>query len=1101
MSPVHAAHQGAASVPWCCISPRAKRKKTVYVFAPTDDVPEGDRKVVVSHSVISQDSLFDNALVRNVEVQVFDIDQPAINVVALDPVTREPDNQSIVLEGDALTGITDLYRVSLAVAPLPGTTVTLDIIVSDTRLVLSSTNDRFEVIEPTATQPRMYRVTFTTAADGGLTEAGEILVTLTAVDDFAVQDPRTTVLTHRVNAAETTDTRYKNATTGADPQNLYVKVLDNDSAGVVVIPSNGSTVVNVGPPVINDDYTLRLTSAPAADVSIAILTDGQTDVLLDDRVQLAAIGTPLNGLYTGVVTWDVDTRTLTRADGSWLDDGFLEGQLVGFSGAAAGAVYKIQRIDSSATGKLDQLSLTLAGDAPTFTNGEVTVTRWAPQVTFTRENWFMAVTVTVTADPDYLLPPEAQNLKVFAKRPHLLSGLQGPLQVEGGTTTADRSLRPAFVLPGEKNGPFFSIAPQASEATQIDVLNVYADSSTEDLVGHMTATSITGLNMSTGLKFGTLGFTEETLAFGEPLNVPGGISFGTISIGGDGKIKTDEGFSTIEVVNVLLGQGNDRFTISGTLQPGPDVSTGRPALHGGITVVHGGGNSLLQVTAPFDVARIGDNTQVTRSDGLAWADAGFVVGQTILYDGEEAGEIIALVGNVLTVAGTAVPLSDGLVHTLGVLDPLGNERNRVPDPYGTPTGDTQTRVGGDTIIITGGGGPNSPLIVYGDTSQDGVWYQGDPTQMSAYDFGPKPWGTQVGNGSPNFIFAQAGYFAWFGNDVIDARQHPGTDASGALMSIGINAYGGPGDDTIYGSQTGDRLAGGSGNDTIYGQRGADLIYGDSGINVDLITRLLTMVTSQAPVPPGTFDVLDHLVAGKDRLYGEGPGSLGSSNEADFADVIFGDHGIVEQDAEGARVTRVVGTGAPTDLTDLPTADSRLQVIQSTGRIMWLKSAEPAIGADDYIEGNEGRDRIFGGKGNDTISGGAGSDVIFGDHGYMSYIGPDYYGLANTDLSTLDLVKSIYTEAQDGGDDDITDVADGETDDASDDIIFGGQGDDVIDAGAGQNIVFGDHGKILGVMSGLNRPIGDPDRQARRQLPSPGARAGEVDRLGHEQRHR
>ena len=26
--------------------------------------------------------------------------------------------------------------------------------------------------------------------------------------------------------------------------------------------------------------------------------------------------------------------------------------------------------------------------------------------------------------------------------------------------------------------------------------------------------------------------------------------------------------------------------------------------------------------------------------------------------------------------------------------------------------------------VTGGAGPDSPLVVYGDTSQDGVWYSG-----------------------------------------------------------------------------------------------------------------------------------------------------------------------------------------------------------------------------------------------------------------------------------------------------------------------------------------------------------------------------------------
>ena len=117
------------------------------------------------------------------------------------------------------------------------------------------------------------------------------------------------------------------------------------------------------------------------------------------------------------------------------------------------------------------------------------MTQWAPQVTFTADNWYQPVTVTVAADPDYELQEGAENVINFAKQPHLLGGLQGPLQVEGGTTGADRSLHPAILLPGETNGPFFAIPPQPSEATQIDVLNVYSDSSIENLVGEMTSTS------------------------------------------------------------------------------------------------------------------------------------------------------------------------------------------------------------------------------------------------------------------------------------------------------------------------------------------------------------------------------------------------------------------------------------------------------------------------------------------------------------------------------------------------------------------------------------------------------------------------------------
>ena len=199
-------------------------------------------------------------------------------------------------------------------------------------------------------------------------------------------------------------------------------------------------------------------------------------------------------------------------------------------------------------------------------NGIVTVTRWAPQVTFTTANWWMPVTVTLAADAGFVLAPGATSLKTFAKRPHVLDGLQGPLQVEGGTTTAGRSLQRAFLLPGETNAPFFGIPPQPSEATQVDVLNVYADSSVENLIGQMSSTSITGLGMSAGLNFGAQGFTQT--AFGESLVIPGGISFGTISIDGSGRIVSDGGLSTIEVVNLMLGEGNDTLTITGTLSRG-----------------------------------------------------------------------------------------------------------------------------------------------------------------------------------------------------------------------------------------------------------------------------------------------------------------------------------------------------------------------------------------------------------------------------------------------------------------------------------------------------------------------------------------------------
>jgi len=67
----------------------------------------------------------------------------------------------------------------------------------------------------------------------------------------------------------------------------------------------------------------------------------------------------------------------------------------------------------------------------------------------------------------------------------------------------------------------------------------------------------------------------------------------------------------------------------------------------------------------------------------------------VLYDGVQSGLITALSGNVLTVAGTAIPLPNGAVHRIGVHDPKGHAANRVPNPYGADPVDTDTtRVGG-----------------------------------------------------------------------------------------------------------------------------------------------------------------------------------------------------------------------------------------------------------------------------------------------------------------------------------------------------------------------------------------------------------------------
>jgi Ca2+-binding RTX toxin-like protein len=117
-------------------------------------------------------------------------------------------------------------------------------------------------------------------------------------------------------------------------------------------------------------------------------------------------------------------------------------------------------------------------------------------------------------------------------------------------------------------------------------------------------------------------------------------------------------------------------------------------------------------------------------------------------------------------------------------------------------------------------------VIYGDTSQDGLWYGGDPETVDGHEFGPKPFDPPywLADEDDAWVFPLGNPFDHAGNDVIDAsRLFAGvacTDAACTnLPSVGVTIYGGAGNDTIIGSQAGDHLAGGSGDDLILGQRG------------------------------------------------------------------------------------------------------------------------------------------------------------------------------------------------------------------------------------------------------------------------------------------
>jgi hypothetical protein len=269
-------------------------------------------------------------------------------------------------------------------------------------------------------------------------------------------------------------------------------------------------------------------------------------------------------------------------------------------------------------------------------------------------NLHVQVTIPVIADPYFDIQPGHENLRSFPKVAHLLSGIRGPLAVEGGTTSADRSLIKAVLLPGEANGPLFNIPPQPPETQSIDTLNIYNDGTKGNDTGELTSTALTGLNMGEKLDFtAMLGGAHP---FGESGVYPGGISYGSISLVQDPAFpgdpskqifNTDGSHSTVEVLNIFLGSGNDNLNINSTLIPGPDHnadgSLGLVSEHGGITTVHGGGNTPLQLIANNPAGNafntFAGTSELVRTDGLSWTADGFAIGQQVLLSIDGDGGI------------------------------------------------------------------------------------------------------------------------------------------------------------------------------------------------------------------------------------------------------------------------------------------------------------------------------------------------------------------------------------------------------------------------------------------------------------------------------
>ena len=961
----------------------------IYVRADQDSVVEGEQTIIVSHSIESSNPLFNELPISNVEVDVVDNNAPDVIITQ-----SHPGNLNVV-EGTAqdpsnpFPGQTDSYTVELTRAPAADETVTVtlnsDVYSTVNHLLLSSSDSRFT--NATATQPAT--ITFNASNWNK-----PVTVIVASYDGPTLEDPREADIIHTVTSSDPADALFNNVST---QHKVRVIVTDSELAQVLVTPGSDPMIVSATQ---TATYTLELTTKPTAPVVISLLSDGKTVLSVapvDTPAQVAQF-TPASGAKPPTVTfnstnWDTpftvqvsvnpdftlnptvnfstaaNTITLT-SPGSWLVDGLAAGQMISVEAA----------------------------------NGQTTQNGTGPTAFYL----IKSVTATViTLDPSTPLVANEtgkqvyvqniQPVQVFPAQPHLLSSIQGPLIIEGDKIpNKDRSIRPAIMLPTEVDVSLPVILHPDNPATQTNTLNVFNDGSTQNdigTLGTLNANDISGIAeeyLQTPASINPAEFGDIT---GDNLGGELTLNFGTLQHPVNDTFPGGITYRNVQVTNVMLGSGNDTFTVNAT--PVQPLSSFGADVGDSITVIQGGGG----------------NNDLIANGGGAVDKNGNVISALVLA-GSTTQNGLFYNSTTQNLTGNARAFSDPGNNTL--------DAHSDPNPvvlYGGPGNDIiRGGAGGDWIA--GGSGAN---VIYGGTGNDDIYgadgfnlnlslrlslaVAANQQVLSVVNApGPNDYSAthDALNAGNNTIYGSSGS----GNDIIIGdhgiiTQTAGTNriqTTGNVIGISTTLDGNYGNSIIYGGGGNDVIFGGSGQNHITGGHGSDIIFGADGRVVYSTPGVLSLIQS-IDAQFGGGNVIKGSVGNDIIIGGSGNDNItgGSSN-----DVIIGDNGEIDYYAAGT--------------------------------IQTIKSIIPASGGSNIITGGKGDDIIIGGIGNNTIYGGGGNNVILGEDGMLSYtaLGGALSALGGN-LSVIESIDFNY-----GGSD----------------YIYGGTLNNIIIAGTGDSNLWG-----------------------------------------------
>lgn len=495
---------------------------------------------------------------------------------------------------------------------------------------------------------------------------------------------------------------------------------------------------------------------------------------------------------------------------------------------------------------------------------------------------------------------------------------------------------------------------------------------------------------------------------------------------------------------------------------------------------NGAANRLSAVGAAFGVVfegRSGDDTLLggTAADRLDGGD-----GDDFLRGGA---------GNDTLIGGAGTDLADysgaaGAVTASLTLGGASNDGDGGVDGFsgienliGSAFGDSLTGSGGANVL-SGGAGNDTLLGLAGDDiilsgQGNDVLDGGSGVDLLDYSGAASGVRVQLNTGT-------ASNDGDGGSDTIAGFENLTGSTFGDLL-VGDGAA-----NIIRGGLGSDTLIAGAGNDTLYGGSGAgNEMYGGAGDDLFILDANDTVVEF-AGEGVDTVEVriaVYNLGANLERLVYTGAGNFtGTGNGANNTLIGGAGHDVLR--GRGGDDELVGGAGLDTaDYTQATSAvlvrlDSLITLNDGEGGRDFLTSIENITGSqfNDVVVGNSSANTLIGGQGSDVLLGGAGDDVIMGGEIQQNELhggqGNDYYVLdvadtvieyAGEGVDTVESRVSTYTLAANvenliytgpasfsgwgnGLDNRITGGV-------ADDYLRGMGGNDTIDGGAGNDILY------------------------------------------------